>query len=146
MTAEVVPQILDAVEFWGVRRQRDQRDVGGHLQIVSAMEAGSVPDQGRVDVVSQSAGELVEELIDDRRVQDGRENRLGLTGLRTRGPDNPDVFIFGLAYGGRPRPSPSPPTCQCPLLTEAALILEEGDDLPVGMLGLKAGQLVGDFF
>ena len=90
MTAEVVPQILDAIEFWGVRRQRDQRDVGGQLQIVSAMEAGSVPDQGRVDVGGQSAGELVEELIDDRRVQDGRENRLGLTGLRTRGPDDSD--------------------------------------------------------
>ena len=110
------------------------------------MESGSVPDQGRVDVGGQSAGELVEELIDDRRVQDGRENRLGLTGLRTRGPDDPDVFVFGLTYGCRPRTALSPLACQCPLLTEAALILEEGDDLPAGMLGLKAGQLVGDFF
>lgn len=90
MAAEVVPQILDAIEFWGVRRQRDLRDVGGHFQIMSAMEAGSVPDQGRVDVGGQSAGELVEKLIEDRRVQDGRENRLGLTGLRTGGSDAPD--------------------------------------------------------
>ena len=106
------------------------------------MESGTVPDQGRVDVGGQSAGELV----DDRRVEHGRENRLGLTGLRAGGSDDPDVFVFGLTHGGRPRAASSPPARQCPLLSEAALILEEGDDLPVGMLGLEASQLGGNFF
>ena len=110
------------------------------------MESGSVPDQSRVDVGGQSAGELVEELVDDRRVEHGRENRLGLTGLRAGSSDDPDVFVFGLTRGGRPRAASSPSARQCPLLTEAALILEEGDDLLVGMLGLKASQLGGDFF
>jgi hypothetical protein len=110
------------------------------------MEAGSVPDRGRVDVGSRSAGELSEELVDDRRVQDGRENRFGLTDLRARGPDDPGVFVFGLTYGGRPRTSPSLLARLCSLLTEAAFILEDDDDLPVGMLGLNAGQLVGGFF
>ena len=146
VTAKVVPQVLDAVEFRGVRRQRDQRDVGGHLQIVSAMESGSVPDQGRVNAGGQSAGELVKELIDDRRVEHRRENGLGLAGLRAGGSDDPDVVVFGLPHGGRPRAASSPPARQCPLLTEAALILEEGDDLPVGMLSLEASQLGGDFF
>ena len=146
MAAKVVPEILDAIEFWGVRWQRDQRDVGGHLQVVSAMESGTVPDQGRVDVGGQSAGELVEELVDDRRVEHGRENRLGLTGLRAGGSEDPDVVVFGLTHGSRPRTASSPPARQCPLLTEAALILEEGDDLLVGMLGLQASQLGGDFF
>ena len=146
VTAEVVPQVLDAIEFRGVRRQRDQGDVGGHLQIVSAMESGSVPDQGGVNIGSQRAGELVEKLVDDRRVEHGRENGLGLTGLRAGGPDEPDVFVFGLPHGGRPRATLGPPARQCPLLTEAALILEEGDDLLVGMLGLDASQFFGDFF
>jgi hypothetical protein len=71
VAAEVVPQVLDAVEFRGVRWQRDQRDIGGHLQIVSAMESGSIPDQSGMDVGGQSAGELIEELVDDRRVEHG---------------------------------------------------------------------------
>lgn len=138
VAAEEVPQVLDAIEFRRVRRQRDQGDVGGHLQIVSAMEAGSVPDQGGVNIGSQRAGELVEELVNDRRVEHGCENGLGLTGLRAGGPDEPDVFVFGLPHGGRPRTTFGPLACQCSLLTEATLILEEEDDLPIGMLGLKA--------
>jgi len=146
VAAKVVPQILDAIEFWGVRRQWDQRDVGRHLQVVSTMESGTVPDQGRVNVGGQSAGELVEELVDDRRVEHGRENRLGLTGLRAGGSDDPDVLVFGLAHGGRPRATLGPHASQRPLLTESALILEERDDLLVGMLGLEASQLGGNFF
>ena len=55
VAAERVPEVFDAVEFRRVRRQRDERDVGRHLQVVSAMEAGSVPDQGRVNIGSQRA-------------------------------------------------------------------------------------------
>lgn len=55
VAAEVVPQVFDAVEFRRVRRQRDQRDVGRHHEVVSAMEAGSVPDQGGVNIGSQRA-------------------------------------------------------------------------------------------
>ncbi len=50
------------------------------------MEVGSVPDQGGANIVCQRA----EELVDDRRVEHGRENGLGLTGLRAGGPDEPD--------------------------------------------------------
>jgi hypothetical protein len=87
VAAEVVPQVFDAVEFRGVRRSRNQRDVRsplkkpwdrlpvcqnirnsmtgkmpvplfqqavrGNLHVVSARKAGSVPDQGRVNIGSQ---------------------------------------------------------------------------------------------
>lgn len=35
------------------------------------MEPGSIPDQGRVNVGWQGLRELVQELIDDRRVEHG---------------------------------------------------------------------------
>lgn len=146
MAAEVVPQIFDAVEFRRVWRQWDQRDVCGDHEVARAVEAGSVPDQSGVDVGGQRAGELVEELVDDRRVQDRCEDGFGLTGLWTRSTDDPEVFVFGLPHGGGARAAFGPHAGQRALLTEAALILKEGDDSLVGMFGLNASPLFGDFF
>ena len=84
--------------------------------------------------------------MDDRRIQDRREDGFGLTGLRAGGGDDPDVFVFGLPHGRWPRAPLGPAASQRSLLTEAALILEEHDDLPIGMLGLKPSQLFGNFF
>ena len=146
VAAEVVPQVLDAVEFRGVRRQRDQRDVGRDVQVVSSVKAGSIPDHRGMHVGSQRAGELIQELVDNRRVQGRREDRFGLTGLRARRADHPQVVVFGLPYRRRSRATFGPHASQRPLLTEPALILEERDDLFVRILGLNFRQFFGDFF
>ena len=44
MAAKVVSQVFDAIEFRGVRRQWDQRDVGRNDEVVRTVQAGSVPD------------------------------------------------------------------------------------------------------
>ena len=110
------------------------------------MEAGSVPDHGGVDVGSQRARELIQELVDDRGVEHGREDRLGLTGLRDRRADDLEGFVFGLTYRCRSRAPFHPHASQRPLLTESAFLLKEGDDLLAGMLGLNPRELFRDFF
>ena len=75
-----------------------------------------------------------------------RAGRFGLTRLRAGGGDDPDVFVFGLPHGRRSRAPLGPAASQRPLLAEATFILEEHDDLPIGMLGLKPSQLFGNFF
>ena len=110
------------------------------------MEAGSVPNHGGVDIGSQRAGELIQELVDDRRVEHRRKDRLGLAGLWARRADDPEVFVFGLTHRGRPRASFGPHAGQCSLLTESAFILKEGDDLLAGMLGLNSREFFRDFF
>lgn len=110
------------------------------------MEAGSVPDHGGVDVGSQRARELVQELVDDRRVEHRRENGFGLTGLWARRADDPQVFVFGLTHRSRPRAPFGPQASQRAFLAESAFILEEGDDLLVGMLGLNSREFFRDFF
>lgn len=146
VATKVVPEVLDAVEFRGVRRQRNERDVGRDFQVVGSVKAGSVPDHRGLDVGGQRAGELIQELVDDRRVQAGREDRLGLAGLRAGGPDHPEVFVLGLADRRRSRATLGPHASQRPLLTESALILKEGDDLFAGMLGLNLREFFGNFF
>ena len=113
---------------------------------MSSMEAGSVPNHGGVDVGSQRARELIQELVDDRGVEHGREDRLGLTGLRARRADHPQVFVFSLTHCCRSRAPLGPDASQRALLTESAFILKERDDLLVGMLGLNPRELFRDFF
>ena len=63
VTAEIVPQVLDGIEFRRVRWQRDDRDVRWNLQVFGTVEAGLVPDQNDMDAGVQFVGELFEEHI-----------------------------------------------------------------------------------
>ena len=60
---QVVPEILDEIEFRRVRRQRDQRDVRRDVQSLGGMVAGLIPNQDSVNVGVQFLGELLEEAI-----------------------------------------------------------------------------------
>ena len=44
MAAQVVPQVLDGVEFGAVWRQRDQGEIGRRPQLVVSVEAGLIPE------------------------------------------------------------------------------------------------------
>ena len=146
MAAEVVPEVLDAVEFRGVRRQRNQCDVGRDFQVVGSVKAGSVPDHRSLHVGGQRAGELIQKLIDDRRVQARREDRLGWARLRAGGPDHPEVLVFSLTHRCRSRATLGPHTSQRPLLTESTFKLKERDDLFAGTFGLNLREIFGNFF
>ena len=110
------------------------------------MKSGTVPDHRGVDIGCQRTGELVQKLIDDRRVQARREDPFGLAGLRARRSDDPEVFVLGLPHHRRPRAALGSHASQRPLLAEAALILKEDDDSMVGVLGLDPCELFGNFF
>ena len=110
------------------------------------MEADSVPNHGGVDVGSQRTRKLIQELVDDRRVEHWREDRFGLTGLWARRADDPEVFVFGLTHRCRSRAPFGPDASPRAFLTESAFLLKERDDLLVGMLGLNPRELLRDFF
>ena len=44
LSREVVPDILDRVEFWCLGRQREQGDVVGHDEVVGDVPSGAVED------------------------------------------------------------------------------------------------------
>jgi hypothetical protein len=88
-----------------------------------------------------AAGEPIQELVDDRRVQARCEDCRGLTGLRAGGPDRRDEFAIVLTHPRRWRATLDPNTSQRPLLTESALIFKEDDDSLARMLGLNLRKL-----
>ena len=45
VAAQVLPDILDGIEFRGVRRQHQERDVFGNDKIVALVPAGAVQDE-----------------------------------------------------------------------------------------------------
>ena len=99
VTLEVVPQVLDRVEFGGISWQREQGHVVRHFQRVGAMVSCPVPDQHGLHVGSQGLRELLEKLIDDHCVQVGCDDRFGLTGFWTSGTNHIDIGILRLAHG-----------------------------------------------
>lgn len=110
------------------------------------MEARTIPDQCGVDVGSQGARKLFQELVDHGGVQHRRENGFGLAGLGTRRSDYPQVIILGLPHRRRPRSALSPHASKRSLLTESAFVLKDDDDLLLGMLSLNPSQFYRDFF
>lgn len=157
VTAQVMPEVFDGVEFRAVRRQRDQREVGRWPQLVGGMEPGLVPEHHHMHVGIDFFDELLEEGVDDIGVQVRREQADGLAGLGAGGSEHIEVVVTGLPDGWRSRAFASPFAGQRALLTEASLVLEPDLDPLVGVLignvldercgvFLKASTFAGSFF
>ena len=143
---QVVPEILDGVEFRGIRRQRDERDIGRDLESLGGMVAGLIPDQDSVNVSSQFLGELLKEVIDDGGVQMRCQQSDTLTCARTNGSQDIEVIVLRLSHRPWPRALFGPHTSQCSLLTEACFILEPYFDVLVGMGRTDGLHLCDDVF
>jgi hypothetical protein len=146
VAAEVVPEVFDRVEFRRGRRERDESEVGGRAEGLGGVVAGVVPDQGDVSAGRDRGGELVEERLDDGRVESLGDEALGPAGGRTDGGEDVETFEPALFRGGRPGPGVGPDGGQRPLLAEPGLVLEPDLDGLAGVGGCEGGDRVGRFF
>jgi hypothetical protein len=146
VAAEVVPEVLDRVEFGGRRREGDEGDGRGRAEGLGRVVSGVVPDQRDVGAGGDGGGELVEEGLDDGGVEPLADEALGPTGGRADGGQDVEAFEPALLRGGRPGPGVGPDGGQRPLLAEPGLVLEPDLDGFAGVGGGDPGDGVGRFF
>ena len=146
VASQVMPEILDGVEFRRVWRHRDQGDVRRNLESLGGMVAGLVPNQDGVNVGSQFVGELLKEVIDDGGIQMRRQQSDALTGAGANRSQYIEVIVLRLSHGPWPRALFGPYAGQRSLLPEARFILEPDFDSLVGMGRTNDFHLLDDVF
>lgn len=104
---EVVPEVLDRIEFLAVRRQLDECDVVRFDQRAAGVEASPVPDYHGVLVVRDRCREQFKEGVHDLRIQLRAEQPLGVAPSRGRPLGVPT---------GTDTPSGEPPWDESPAL------------------------------
>ncbi len=72
------------------------------------METGLIPEHHHMHVGIDFAFKLLEEKIDDLRVQIRRQQANALAGRRTRGTEHIEIVVTGLSDRRRTRTTPSP--------------------------------------
>ena len=66
--AQVLPDVLDRIELWRVRRQRDEGNVGGDLQLVGGVPTGLIQKQKGVGADLDLGGDLLQVALHGRSV------------------------------------------------------------------------------
>lgn len=122
--AQKLPDVFGRIQLWTFRRQRNERDVGRHDQLVGHVPAGAVDDESGVGPWRDSSADFDEEQIHRVGVA-GRENkRRALAVLWTDGAEyvgRGGALIVGRA---RPRPAFGPSARDLVFLADARLVLE----------------------
>jgi len=67
--AQVLPDVFHRVEFWAVRRQRQEADVAGHEQVLAwPVPAGTVANQNRMCAFADLRADLLQMEVHHLRV------------------------------------------------------------------------------
>jgi len=75
MTAQIVPNPLDRIEFRAVRRQLQQRDISGYYESMAAVPAGAIEDHHGMGIGSDLAADRAEMMVYGGRIADRRDQR-----------------------------------------------------------------------
>src|SRR5262245_61608355 len=110
------------------------------------MVSCSIPNKHRLNFGSQGPRELLQELIDDRRIEVRSDDGFGLTRLRASSANHIDVGVLRLADGPGPGTLRRPNPCQRSLLAKPCFILKEDLQLSIGMRLLNFLQLLRELF
>ena len=146
MTPQVMPEILNRIQFRRVRRQTHERDVRRADQVVRPMKSRAVPHQDRLHVRFQSRRQLGEEQVHDRSVESRRDQSFGLAGRSARRRQDVDETVLRLSDCAGSRSAARPDAGQRPLLTEPCFVFVEDLQPAVGMLRLDLVQSLAELF
>jgi len=146
MTPQVMPEILNRIQFRRVRRQTHERDVRRADQVVRPMKSRAVPHQDRLHVRFQSRRQLGEEQVHDRSVESRRDQSFGLAGRGARRRQDVDETVLRLSDCAGSRSAARPDAGQRPLLTEPCFVFVEDLQPAVGMLRLDLVQSLAELF
>ena len=126
--AQILPDILDRVQFRSARRQQDRRDVLGHVEFSRCVPAGAIEQQHGMRAFFDMARDFVEMELHHFRVGVGQRQRRAFALGGTDRAEEIGVLVAlvgGLTRtGSAPRPLPH----EAVLLADARLVLEPDFD------------------
>lgn len=139
-------QVFHRIQFWRIRRQGNQRNILGNLQIITGVEASLIPDQHHMNVFRNLGGTLLQKEVNDLNIDIRREHPDGMAGFWAGGSDYIQPIVLRLSQGGEPS-APSRPTPRyCALLAKPGFILKVGFDSFVGVSGNDFFQCFWEVF
>src|SRR6516225_10054255 len=125
MAAQIVPNPLDRIELRAVRRQLQQRDIGGYHETLAAVPAGTIEDYHGMGIGRDLAADLAEMMVHGGGIADRHDQRRRFcppTGRlhqtdRPRRSRDPSALPAGCRFAPTPgsecssdRPAPRPET------------------------------------
>jgi hypothetical protein len=126
--AEILPDVLDRVQFGRTGRQEDRCDVFGHVELVRRVPSGPVEEQNGVGALGDIARDFVEVELHHVGVGIGqREGRPDAAGRADRAEQIGVVIALVGGLAG-PRSAPRPLPNLAVLLADAGLVLKPDFD------------------
>src|ERR687896_284700 len=124
VVAEELPDVFDRVELGRPRRQRQERDVGGHDELVREMPARLIEQEDGMGVRRDRRADLDEMRLHRLRVAPGHDQPGALALGRADRPE--DIGPRGplVVRRARARAAPRPAAGDLVLLADARLVLE----------------------
>ena len=125
---EILPDVLDRVQFRRAGGQEDRRDVFGHVELARRMPSGAVEQQHGVRALGDIARDFVEVELHHVGVGVGqRQRRADAAGRADRAEQIGVVvaLVGGLAW---PRSAPRPLPHEAVLLADPGFVLEPDFD------------------
>ena len=118
-----LPDVLDGIELWRARRQRQQGDVVGYDEPVGHVPAGPVEHDHGVGFGGDGAGDLVEVHLHGFGVAAGQDQAGTLAVLRTNGAEDIGRLRALVVRRARPCAAPRPAPREAVLLADPRLVL-----------------------
>lgn len=131
-----MPQPFDRIEFRGVRRQGQKRDVLGNRQSLGSMPAGIVQHQHHMTCCPNVLADRVEVQLHHVRVGPRKNQRTRIPRHRIHRTIQINPLIFVLQRNNRSATLGSPDVAEASLLSEPRFILQPDLYLSVGVLFL----------
>jgi hypothetical protein len=145
--ADELPDVLLRVQFRGAGRQRQQRDIGGHLQSAGHVPAGLIQDHHRMCAWRHRGADLLEMSLHGGGIAPGHDQAGAFAFGRANGTEDigRDCALVVGSPGARAASGPS--AGQLVLLSDTGLILEPDLDLDTRAdLFLDRRQFGGEVF
>ena len=122
--ADVLPYLLDRVQFRRTGRQEDQRNVLGHAEIAGGVPTGPVEEQHGVASPGDGAGYLLEVKLHGVSVGEGQRQARADAAHRADGAKQIRALVTLIGGLRRPCSAPRPLANAAVLLADARLVLE----------------------
>ena len=140
---QVQPDPLDRVQLWRCGRQRQERDVSGHVQSPLVMPARLVEDEHGMHVWCELMREVLEEDPHRARVGARQSQRKSLVGAGLAGRKQIQAGVALIDNAARAYAPLVPDPCGPPLLSDTRLILAPNLEALVGMLNREGLECCG---
>ena len=145
--AQVLPDVLDRVEFGRARRQQDDGEVLGKLQLVGLVPPRPVHEDDGVRLGGDVSADLVEMHLHGACVGPGQHEGRARAAQGTDRAEQIGVLVALVGRQAGPRAGLGPQPGSAVLLAEPGLVLEPDFDPPVlGQMAYMRGERAREVF